>query len=192
MKAPPKPTSNSVVRAEEAVVNHVESMYGITLSESSLWQRGKRLNLAPPMVHDRLFKPPSPTNKGDVWGGDSFHPVRVVHAGLPAFTLKKGSWRSRQEALYAYGNRFQNNVATVSPEIFVRLLRGWAPLLDDFSDETGLNELPAGAYLLRSELPWGLETISVWVGARITLMIDVNEQNILRHKLNLPWRDEEE
>ena len=93
---------------------------------------------------------------------------------------------------HAYGNRFQNNVATVSPDIFVRLLRGWAPLLDDFSDETGLNELPAGAYLLRSELPWGLETISVWVGARITLMIDVNEQNILRHKLNLPWRDEEE
>jgi len=30
------------------------------------------------------------------------------------------------------------------------------------------------------------------VGARITLMIDTNEQNILRHKLNLPWRDEEE
>lgn len=192
VKMPPKPTSNSVVRAEEAVVNHVESMYGINLSESSLWQRGKRLNLAPPMVHDRLFKPPSPTNKGDVWGGDSFHPVRVVHAGLPAFTLKKGSWRSRQEALYAYGNRFQNNVATVSTEVFVRLLRGWAPLLDDFSDETGLSELPPGAYLLRSELPWGLETISVWVGARITLMIDVNEQNILRHKLNLPWRDEEE
>ena len=38
----------------------------------------------------------------------------------------------------------------------------------------------------------GLETISVWVGARITLMIDVNEQNILRYKLGLPWRDEEE
>ena len=192
VKAPPKPTSNSVVRAEEEVVNHVESMYGINFSESSLWQRGKRLNLAPPMVHDRLFKPPSPTNKGDVWGGDSFHPVRVVHAGLPAFTLKKGSWRSRQEALYAYGNRFENNVAAVTPEVFVRLLRGWAPLIEDFSDETGLSDLPAGAYLLRSELPWGLETISVWVGARITLMIDVNEQNILRHKLNLPWRDEEE
>ena len=63
VKAPPKPTSNSVVRAEEAVVNHVESMYGINLSESSLWQRGKRLNLAPPMVHDRLFKPRRPRTK---------------------------------------------------------------------------------------------------------------------------------
>ena len=71
-------------------------------------------------------------------------------------------------------------------------MRGWAPLLDDFFAETELVSLPAEAYLLRSELPWGLETISVWVGARITLMIDVNEQNILRYKLGLPWRDEEE
>ncbi|MEC7443790.1 MAG: RsmB/NOP family class I SAM-dependent RNA methyltransferase [Candidatus Thermoplasmatota archaeon] len=192
VKAPPAPTSNSVTQARAEVVEHVQTMYGIDLSETSLWQRGKRLNVAPPMVHERLFHPPSPTNKGDVWGGDSFHPVRVVHAGLPAFTLKKGSWRSRQEALYAYGHRFENNVATVSADVFVRLLRGWAPLLDDFFAETELVSLPAGAYLLRSELPWGLETISVWVGARITLMIDVNEQNILRYKLGLPWRDEEE
>lgn len=192
VKAPPKPTSNSVIKAEAEVVNLVETTYGIDLSDSSLWQRGKRLNIAPPMVHERLFKPPSPTNKGDVWGGDSFHPVRVVHAGLPAFTLKKGSWRSRQEALYAYGDQFESNVATVSPDVFIRLLRGWAPLLDEFSKETNLHDLPAGAYLLRSSLPWGVETISVWVGARITLMIDINEQNILRYKLNLPWRDEEE
>ena len=192
VKTPPAPTSNSVIQARAEVVEHVQTMYGIDLSGTSLWQRGKRLNVAPPMVHERLFHPPSPTNKGDVWGGDSFHPVRVVHAGLPAFTLKKGSWRSRQEALYAYGNRFKNNVATVSADVFVRLLRGWAPLLDDFFAETELVSLPAGAYLLRSELPWGLETISVWVGARITLMIDVNEQNILRYKLGLPWRDEEE
>ena len=192
VKTPPAPTSNSVIQARAEVVEHVQTMYGIDLSGTSLWQRGKRLNVAPPMVHERLFHPPSPTNKGDVWGGDSFHPVRVVHAGLPAFTLKKGSWRSRQEALYAYGHRFENNVATVSADVFVRLLRGWAPLLDDFFAETELVSLPAGAYLLRSELPWGLETISVWVGARITLMIDVNEQNILRYKLGLPWRDEEE
>ena len=80
----------------------------------------------------------------------------------------------------------------MTPEVFVRLLRGWAPLLEEFTDETHLDNLPAGAFLLRSSLPWGTETISVWVGARITLMIDVNEQNILRYKLDLPWRDEEE
>jgi hypothetical protein len=65
-------------------------------------------------------------------------------------------------------------------------------LVEDFYQETEIEHLPPGGFLLRSLLPWGIETISVWVGARITLMIDTNEQNILRHKLNLPWRDEEE
>jgi hypothetical protein len=65
-------------------------------------------------------------------------------------------------------------------------------LLEDFYEQAEVDALPNGAFLLRSTLPWGEETISVWVGARITLMIDTNEQNILRHKLDLPWRDEEE
>ena len=192
VKTPPKPTANSVVEAGKDVVAHVETMYGIDLTPFSMWQRGKRLNLAPPMVYERLFQPASPTNKGDVWGGESFHPVRVVHAGLPAFTLKKDSWRSRQEALYAYSDSFTENVESVEPDTFVRLLRGWAPLVEDFYQETEIEDLPPGGFLLRSPLPWGVETISVWVGARITLMIDTNEQNILRHKLKLPWRDEEE
>jgi len=192
VKTPPKPTSNSVVVADDKVVSHLEGLYGMALDGYSLWQRGKRLNLAPPLVYERLYKPPSPTNKGDVWGGDSFHPMRVVHAGLPAFTLKKNSWRSRQEALYAFADRFERNVLRIDEVLFVRLLRGWAPLLEDFYEQAEVDALPNGAFLLRSTLPWGEETISVWVGARITLMIDTNEQNILRHKLDLPWRDEEE
>lgn len=192
VKTPPKPTANSVVLAEDDVMSHLEKMYGMPLDSFSLWQRGKRLNLAPPLVYERLFKPESPTNKGDVWGGSSFHPMRVAHVGLPAFTLKKDSWRSRQEALYAYGDRFSQNLMEVEEAVFIRLLRGWAPLVDTFCEETGAKRPPAGAFLVRSTLPWGEETISVWVGARITLMIDTNEQNILRHKLGLPWRDEEE
>ena len=192
VKVPPKPTSNSVVVAQDDVVRHLEEMYGMALSEFSLWQRGKRFNLAPPLVHERLFKPPSPTNKGDVRGGDSFHPLRVVHAGLPAFTLKKNSWRSRQEALYTFADSFERNVMMIDEALFIRLLRGWAPLVEEFYEHTVVDDLPKGAFLLRSQLPWGEETISVWIGARITLMIDINEQNILRHKLGLPWRDEEE
>lgn len=192
VKDPPPPTSNSVVVADDDVVNHLENLYGMTLTGYSLWQRGKRLNLAPPLVHERLYQPPSPTNKGDVWAGHSFHPMRVVHAGLPAFTLKKESWRSRQEALYAFAERFSRNVLVIDEALFIRMLRGWAPLVETFYEQTGIEKLPQGAFLLRTALPWGEETISVWVGARITLMIDINEQNILRHKLGLPWRDEEE
>ena len=191
-KSLPNITGNSVVPASDEIVKYLGSHYGIDLSPYSVWQRGKRLNLAPHLVTTRLFEPESPTNKGDIWPGNSFHPMRVAHVGLPAFTLKKDSWRSRQESLYALGQAYTNNMLEIHPEVFVRMLRGWAPLLETFSEETGLEAPQKGAFLLRSAMPWGTETISVWVGARITLMIDVNEQNMLRRKLNLPWRDEEE
>ena len=105
---------------------------------------------------------------------------------------EENSWRSRQEALYAFADRFQRNVLVIDEALFIRLLRGWAPLVEKFYEHTEVDGLPKGAFLLRSQLPWGEETISVWIGARVTLMIDTNEQNMLRHKLGLPWRDEEE
>lgn len=189
-KKPPKVTDNSVVPADPEVVDLVETLYGMDLKPYSVWQRGKRLNLAPPLVKQRLYDPEAPTNKGDVWPGGTFHPLRVVHAGLPAFTLKKDSWRSRQEATYVLGHAFSANIATISPDLFTELLCGWAPMLEEFTQRTSMTP-PTGAYLLQAAMPWGRELLSVWVGARITLMIDVNEQNILRRKLGLPWREEE-
>ena len=189
-KQPPQATDNSVLLADQEVVKEVADLYGIDLSPYSVWQRGKRLNLAPPLVKSMLFDPESPTNKGDVWPGGTFHPMQVVHVGLPAFTLKNDSWRSRQEATYAIGHEFTGNLATISQDVFTELLCGWAPMLDEFCERTTI-ALPTGAFLLQASFPWGTEMLSVWVGARITLMIDVNEQNILRRKLGLPWREDE-
>ncbi len=192
VRVAPKPTVNSVTLAEDEVMGHVMGLYGMDATPYSIWQRGKRMNLAPPMVKTRLYDQTVPTNKGDLWPAGTFHPMRVVHVGIPAFTLKKDSWRSRQEALYMYGKDMKSNVLEVSEEVFIRLLRGWAPLLEDFETVSGTESPPAGAYLIRALLRGEEEVISVWVGARITLMIDTNEQNILRHKASLPWRDEEE
>lgn len=192
IKQPPAPTVNTVVSANADVMRTVSELYGMDLSPYSVWQRGKRLNLAPPMVKQRLFDPEAPTKKGDIWPSGTFHPMRVAHVGLPAFTLKKDSWRSRQEAIYAYSDLFTANVQEIDEDMFIRLLRGWAPLIEAFAEETGLEGLPNGAYLFRTAFAWGNETLAVWLGARVTLMIDVNEQNILRRKLVLPWRDEEE
>ena len=192
MRVAPKPTVNSVILAEDAIKDHVMELYGMDAAPYSIWQRGKRMNLAPPMVKTRLYDQTVPTNKGECWPAGTFHPMRVVHVGIPAFTLKKDSWRSRQEALYMYGKDMKNNVLDVPEEVFIKLLRGWAPLLEEFSSVSGKAPPPAGAYLIRASFAGEEEIISVWVGARITLMIDTNEQNILRHKGSLPWRDEEE
>jgi len=65
-------------------------------------------------------------------------------------------------------------------------------MVEAFMEHTQAESLPSGAMLLRSSMPWGPAWLSVWIGARVTLMIDRNEQNVLRYKLGLPWREEEE
>jgi hypothetical protein len=161
-------------------------------SPYSVWQRGKRMNIAPPMVAERLYDRECPNNKGELWPKGTFHPLRAVHVGMPAFTLKKNSWRTRQEALYLLSDVITKNTMDVDLETFSRLLQGWAPMVADFEEELGCSELPKGAFLLTTELGPRTEMISVWAGARVTLMVDLSEQNLLRRKLDLPWRDEEE
>lgn len=192
LRPAPSTTPNSVVEADPETVNHVETLYGWSLDDHSVWMRGKRLNVAPPTVRDRLFDPPCPTNKGDAWPGGTFHPVQTVHVGLPAFTLKKDSWRSRQESLYLFGDRMTANVSEVSEAVFRDLIQGWAPMIEEFASATGSEAPSPGARLVRCTVNEQHETISVWVGARVTLMIDRNEQDVLRRKLGLPWRSEEE
>ena len=189
--APPH-DKNTVVRADKEVQNEVFSVYGMDDSPYSVWQRGKRMNIAPPMVAQRLYDRECPNNKGELWPKGTFHPLRAVHVGMPAFTLKKNSWRTRQEALYLLSDVITKNTMDVDLQTFTRLLRGWAPMVAEFEEGLGCDKLTPGAFLLTTKLGSRTEMISVWVGARVTLMVDLSEQNILRKKLDLPWRDEEE
>lgn len=186
------PDANSVLPADPELAHHISEIYGIDFSPYALWQRGKRLNISPPLVKTRLYDPPTPTNKHDSWPGGMFHPLRVVHAGLPAFTLKKDSWRSRQESTYVLAQDFTANITDISQEIFSEILCGWSPYVDEFLNASQHVSIPNGATILRACFPWGEELLSVWVGARITLMIDIFEQDILRFKLGLAWRGDEE
>ena len=65
----------------------------------------------------------------------------------------------------------------------VSMLQGEVPLKDDFPSkiEQGSSILRCGDFLL-----------PVWVAARVSLMIDDNEQDILRLKLGIENRGEEE
>ena len=189
--APPH-DKNTVIRADPDVQASVFSMYGMDDSPYSVWQRGKRLNIAPPMVAQRIYDKECPTNKGERWPKGTFHPLRAVHVGMPAFTLKKNSWRTRQEALYLLSQNITENTMEIDLNTFTRLLRGWAPMVEAFEEALNCDPLPKGAFLFTTVLNGDMEMISVWVGARITLMVDLSEQNIIRRKLELPWRDEEE
>ena len=135
------------------------------------------------MAIERIFKPIVFNKKGDYWPGDTFHPLKVIHIGQPSFTDNKGQWRTRQEALELLRPHITKGLVDIEETTMRSMLEGEVPLTEDFPAdiERGSAILRCGEYLL-----------PVWVAARVSLMIDDNERDILRLKLGIENRGEEE
>ena len=130
-----------------------------------------------------FYNPKIENSKGDFWPGNDFHPLRVIHVGQPAFTDNKGIWRTRQEALELLRPHITKGLVDIDEETMLSMIRGDVPLTEEFPVpiERGSAILRCGEYLL-----------PVWVAARVSLMIDDKEQEILRLKLGVILGDEEE
>ncbi len=187
----PRPNRHSIYPAPQPIVEEVQERYGLNDSDWSWWHRGKRLNIAPKLVEERIFSRQCPNKKGNLWPGGTFHPLKLIHVGLPAFTQKRKIWRSRQESVPALRHLITASTPAISPETLERMLRGWAPLMEDYAEAFGTIE-EEGPVLLSCALPCGEALVSGWVGARLTLMIDRVGRDVLRMKLGMPTEADEE
>lgn len=187
----PHTNRHTIYAAPQEIIDEASSRYGIAQDDVSWWVRGKRLNIAPKMVDERIFNQKCPNKRGNLWPEGTFHPLKLIHAGLPAFTKKRGAWRSRQEAVPALHSLITESKIPVSPEVLERMLSGWAPLLDDYNEEFEPIQID-GPLLLSCELSSGEELISAWAGARLTLMMDEKGRDVLRLKLGMPFQYETE
>lgn len=186
----PRPNRHTIYAAPAEVIDEASSRYGIDSEKYSWWLRGRRLNIAPKMVEERIFNQQCPNKRGNLWPAGTFHPLKLIHAGLPAFTKKKGDWRTRQEAIPRLQSIISSTKFPVSVEVLCSLLKGWAPLIEEYNEIHPRIDT-TGPLLLSCELPGGEELISAWVGARLTLMIDDKGRDILRLKLGLPFIDDD-
>ena len=187
----PHTNRHTIYAAPQEIIDEASSRYGIAQDDVSWWVRGKRLNIAPKMVDERIFNQKCPNKRGNLWPEGTFHPLKLIHAGLPAFTKKRGAWRSRQEAVPALHSLITESKIPVSSEVLERMLSGWAPLLDDYNEEFEPIQID-GPLLLSCELSSGEELISAWAGARLTLMMDEKGRDVLRLKLGMPFQYETE
>ena len=182
----PQPNRHTIYSAPNEIIAEAASRYGIEAGEWSWWIRGRRLNIAPKMVEERIFNQQCPNKRGNLWPEGTFHPLKLIHAGLPAFTKKKGDWRTRQEAIPRLQSVIRSSKYPVSPEVLSQLLEGWAPMMEEYNDKHPSIDA-TGPILLSCELPVGEELISAWAGARLTLMMDDKGRDILRLKIGLPF-----
>ncbi len=170
-----KKSKHASITAPDEVVDYICSKWGIDKDSYSWWLRGKRVNLSNHVVNSRIFEPLVYNSKGDFWPQNNFHPLRVIHVGQPSFTDNKGQWRVKQESLELLRNSIKSNVYDVELKLLKSIIEGEVPLLEDIEIE-----LPQGSCIIRN----GEFMVPVWVAARVSLMIDKNEQEIIRMKLS--------
>ncbi|MFL2970137.1 MAG: hypothetical protein ACJZ63_04600 [Candidatus Poseidoniaceae archaeon] len=187
----PRPNRHSIFPAPTEIIEEVQQRYGISDSDWSWWHRGKRLNIAPKLVEERIFNQQCPNKRGNLWPAGTFHPLKLIHVGLPAFTQKRKIWRSRQESVPALRSLMTAPMHDLAPDTLRRMLQGWAPLMEEYTTEFGPLE-EVGPVLMSCTLPCGQAFVSGWVGARLTLMIDRIGRNVLRMKLDMPPEPVEE
>ena len=179
-----KPGANrhTIHAAEEDEADIVMEQCQLTDAGFSWWKRGKRMAVAPALVHDRIWAQETPNKRGDRWPKGTFHPLQVLHVGLPAFVSKNGNWRARQESIPLLYTQLSENITHIDNDVLMRLLNDEA-----LEPEVvfGQEEVPQGAFLLRCMHETGSLIINAWCGTRITLMLDKAERRLLSIRLGL-------
>jgi multisite-specific tRNA:(cytosine-C5)-methyltransferase len=186
----PKPNRHSVFLAEQETVKQISEGYLIDADKWSWWSRGKRLNIAPKSVIDRLYNRVCPNKRGDLWPEGTFHPLKLIHVGMPTFVKNKGTWRTRQEAIPALEYDLGETCIDVEKEIVIQMLEGWVPTIEEFKERLGLEVLAEGPILLTCPLSGSKSIISAWAGVRVSLMINTLERDILRAKLGIEFENQ--
>ena len=179
-----KPGANrhTIHAAEKDEAAIVMEQCQLTDAGFSWWKRGKRMAVAPALVHDRIWAQDTPNKRGDRWPKGTFHPLQVLHVGLPAFVSKNGNWRARQESIPLLYTQLSENIAHIDNDVLMRLLNDEALEPDVVF---GQQEPPQGAFLLRCMHETGSLIINAWCGTRITLMLDKAERRLLSIRLSL-------
>ena len=179
---------HAVVPAEAEEVSQVVEQYKLNTNGLRWWKRGRRLNITPESVYDRLYNPMCPNKDGNLWQNDTFHPLKIIHAGMPCFVNNKGAWRTRQEAIPAIEKIIGDVVVEVEIQTVIELLNDDAILKEDLLPKE-MKEY-SGPLILGSTILNQRVLISAWSGNWISLMISTTEKDILRAKLELPFEYE--
>ena len=140
--------------------------------------------IAPQIVYDRIWSKDTPNKRGNRWPGGTFHPLQVLHVGLPAFVVKGGRWRARQESIPLIYPHLSDEILVIDEIMLQRMLRNEAPEREEFAEAYD-TELSSGALLVRVKHSTGDLIISAWCGTRITLMLDKAERRLLQIRLGM-------
>ena len=144
-----------------------------------MWRRGHYAHLSTEEIRDWMWAAPRLTAKNRLYPGGHWQPVRVLQAGQPVWTLRRGHNRLVSTGLYELSERVQKHRFEIDKALLKRLLDdeepGRSTLGDAFQSERD------GGVLLN----YADGYIPAWLAGKLSLMMPESEKFILKWKLGL-------
>jgi len=154
---------------------------------SNMWSRGKSLLWSSDEI--RKIWGAERTRKGgrELIPGGRWRPLKVIHLGLIAARLRKGSLdRTVSRAARRLRGEISGPFVDVDERVIDDILRGKEPLRTDISS---LRDSDRGSRILVG--PSGY-CLAVWVGSRVTPMVSQSERIVMRGVRDLSFEPDEE
>ena len=143
------PDRHTLVPADAATRGRLEQDWGLPDGGAiGAWRRGQQVTIIPESTAGWLWASPRTDGKGGCFPGGHWQPLRVVDAGLPAFSSKADRLRPRAHALPALDRHLTPRSPAIPRWLAVAMVRGWAPsrrqlrlLCEELPDRTALEQV---------------------------------------------------
>jgi 16S rRNA C967 or C1407 C5-methylase (RsmB/RsmF family) len=154
---------------------------------SSMWSRGKSLLWSSDEIRKIWDNERTRKSGRELIPGGRWRPLKVIHLGLIAARLRKGSLdRTVSRAARRLRKEISGPFVNVDEHVIDDILRGKEPLRSDISS---LQDTDRGSRILVG--PSGY-CLAVWVGSRVTPMVSQSEKIVMRSVRDLSFEPKEE
>ena len=154
---------------------------------SNMWSRGKSLLWSSDEIRKIWGADRTRKSGKELIPGDRWRPLKVIHLGLIAARLRKGSLdRTVSRAARRLREEISGPFVNVDEHVIDDILRGKEPLRTEINS---LRDTDRGSRILVG--PTGY-CLAAWVGNRVTPMVSQSERIVMRGVRNLSFEPKEE
>ncbi len=144
----------------------------------NLWMRGKKILWANPQAEEIWSSERRVRNGRTAIPGERWRPLNVLHLGREVARVRKGKpERISGKAALELSSSMSKGITEVTEDTIDSILH--SQLLE--LEETGISENIRGGHILMSET----EAVPVWVGGKVTIMLNEKEILIKKKQRNL-------
>ncbi|DAC07509.1 MAG TPA: hypothetical protein D7H80_04165 [Candidatus Poseidoniales archaeon] len=144
----------------------------------NLWMRGKKILWANPQAEEIWSSERRVRNGKTAIPGERWRPLNVLHLGREVARVRKGKpERISGKAALELSSSMTRGITEVTENTIDSILH--SQLLE--LEETGISENIRGGHILMSET----EVVPVWVGGKVTIMLNEKEILIKKKQRNL-------